>query len=165
MTLASRTDMENWQLALVILVAVVVGALVPVFIMLSLTLHRAGKEIAAIGNQLRPTLSQIQIISDRVETLSRGLEGGEQSIAELLAVVGDLARGLERNMKIINFSSAVVAAVGPAVAAFIKTMSQPKEPDNPGENDGQPRPGDDQSGAASPESTEPTEETKERKGK
>jgi uncharacterized protein YoxC len=163
MTLASGMDMENWQLALVILVAVVVGALVPVLIMLSLTLHRAGKEITEIGKQLRPTLSQIQIISDRVETLSRGFEGGEQSIAELLAVVGDLAHGLERNMKIINFSSAIIAAVGPAVAAFIRTMSQPKEPDNPSENDGPPRPGDDQPSSSSSESTEPTQETKERK--
>ena len=122
--------MENWQLALVILTAVFIGALIPVFIVLALTIYRAGREIAEVGRQLRPTLAQVQLISDRVELLSRGLDGGEKNIAALLAATGKVADGLERNMRLFNISSAVVASVAPAVAAFLKTMSQPNEPDN-----------------------------------
>ena len=58
--------MENWQLALVILAAVLVGASIPVFVMLFSALNRAGKEIADIGKRLRPTLSHLEVISERV---------------------------------------------------------------------------------------------------
>ena len=115
-------DLENWQLALIILGAVFIGALIPVFILLSLALYRAGREIAEMGRQLGPTLMQIQVISNRVETMSRGLDGGEKRVADFLAALGVLTRGLERNVQLINVSSAILAAIGPAAAAFVKTM-------------------------------------------
>ena len=59
------------------------------------------------------------------------MEGGQKSIANLLAALGESAQSLERNMKIINVTSAIVASVGPAVAAFVKTMRQPQEPEHP----------------------------------
>ena len=113
--------MENWQLTLVILASVLVGALIPLLIKMAISFHRAAKEIAEIGGQVRRTLSRIEIISDRVEVLSRGLEGGETSLAEILATVGHVARGLERNMKIIDVISTILASAGAAVAAFVKT--------------------------------------------
>jgi len=116
---------ENWQLALVILAAVLVGAAIPVFVMLFAALNRAGREIAELGRRLKPTLSHIEVISERVETLSRGLEGGQKNIAALLAAMGDSAHALESNMKIINIASALITSLGPAAAAFIKTMRQP----------------------------------------
>jgi len=157
--------MENWQLALVILVAVLVGASIPAFILMFSVLYRAGKEIAEIGKRLRPTLSRIEIISERVETLSRGLEGGEKNIADLLAATGELARGLERNMKIINISAALIASVGPAVAAFVRTMRQPNEPESPHTGDACACAGDDRPRSSSSASTEPTQEAQQRNGR
>lgn len=119
--------MGNWQLIAVILASVFMGALIPVFITLAIFLNKANKEIADIGERLIPTLNQIQIISDRVEVLSRGFDGGAQNISELMTAIGSLARGLERNMKIINVSSAIVAVAGPAIAAFMRTMHQEGE--------------------------------------
>ena len=81
------------------------------------------------------TLGQVEIISERVEVLSRGLKGGENSIADLLTSVGHLANGLERNMKIINVSSTIIASVGTAIAAYVKTripaegLGEPLAPD------------------------------------
>lgn len=123
--------MENWKLAVIILVAILVGALIPIFIALARVLFRAAREITEIGKQLKPTLDQLQIISGRVETLSRGFEGGEQNIADLLAVVGELAQGVHRSMKIFNISSAVAASVGPAVSAFVSSMRQSKQHGDP----------------------------------
>ena len=113
--------MENWQLTLVILASVLVGALIPLLIMMAIAFHRAGREIAEIGARLARTLAHTEIISDRVEMLSRGFKGGEKDIADLLACAGDVARGLERNMKIVNVISPILASVGPAIASFIKT--------------------------------------------
>ena len=123
--------MENWQLALVILAAVFVGALIPLLIMIAIAFYRAGRAIAEIGARMTRTLTQVETISGRVETLSRGLKGGENDLADLLKSVGDLARGVERNMKIINVISTIMASVGPAVAAFVKTRF-------PAENTGTP---------------------------
>ena len=123
--------MENWQLTLVILASVFVGALIPMLIMIAIAFYRAGREIAEIGARLTRTLTQLETISDRVEMLSRGFKGGETNIADLLTSVGDLARGLERNMKIINIFSAIMASVGPAIAAFLKTRFPAEETGKP----------------------------------
>jgi len=123
--------MENWQLTLVILASVFVGALIPLFIMIAIAFYRAGREIAEIGARLKRTLTQVEIISDRVEILSRGFKGGETNIADLLASVGHLAHGLERNTKIINIVSTIMASVGTAIAAFVKTQYPAEETGKP----------------------------------
>jgi hypothetical protein len=115
--------MPNWELTLVILGSVLVGALVPLIAMMAIGVHRAGKSITEIGERLRPTLAQVELISDRVEVLSRGLKGGEANVADLLASVGHVASGLEHNMKLINTTSAIVAAVGTAIATFLNARS------------------------------------------
>ncbi|PJB37380.1 MAG: hypothetical protein CO108_21330 [Deltaproteobacteria bacterium CG_4_9_14_3_um_filter_63_12] len=117
--------MENWQLAAVILLAVLVGAAIPAFLALAVAFYRAAREISELGRQLRPTLEQIHLISERVETLSRGLAGGEKTVADFLSSVSDLQGGLDRNMKIFNISSAIIASAGPAITAFIHTMRAP----------------------------------------
>ena len=123
--------MENWQLTLVILASVFVGALIPLLLMGAVALYRAGREIAEIGTRLRRTLTQAETISDRVEVLSRGFKGKETDIADLLTSVGHLARGLERNMSIINMISTILASVGTAIAAYVKTPSPSEEMEKP----------------------------------
>jgi hypothetical protein len=113
--------MENWQLTLVILASVLVGALIPLLVMVAIASYRAGREIAEIGARLKRTLTQVEIISDRVEILSRGFKGGETDIADLLTSVGHVARGLEQNMKFINIFSTIMASVGTAISAWVKT--------------------------------------------
>src|SRR3990172_3561727 len=106
--------MDSGRLTLVILASVLVGALIPLFAMLAIAAYRAGRAIAEVGARLKRTLAQVEIISDRVEVLSRGLQGGETNVADLMASVGTLARGLDRNMKAISVFSTVAASVGTA---------------------------------------------------
>ena len=87
----------------------------------AVALYRAGGAIAETATQLKRTLTQVEVISDRVEVLTRGFKGGETSIADLLASVGHLAQSLERNMKIVNVVSAIIASIGTAIAAFVST--------------------------------------------
>lgn len=121
--------MENWQLTVVILVSVLVGALIPLLIMVAAAVHRAGKEIAEIGVRLRGTLTQVESIAERVDVLSRGFEGGETKIADLLTSVGHLAKSLEQNMKAVNVIAAVAASVGAGIGAFVKTSQKPADPE------------------------------------
>jgi hypothetical protein len=119
--------METWQVVLVVLASVLVGALMPALLMLSMALFRAARRIESLGDQLAPTLAKVEVIATRVETLSRGLEGGEKNIADLLSVIGELAHGVERNLRMINAASAVLAAAAPAVAAFVQAMRAPAD--------------------------------------
>jgi len=123
--------MENWQLTLVILASVFVGALIPLLVKMGITFHRAGNEIAEIGAQMKRTMVHVEVISERVEVLSRGFKGGETDIADLLKTVGHVAQGLERNMKTVNMLSAIMTTVGSAVGAFVKARSPAEEAGNP----------------------------------
>lgn len=123
--------MENWQLTLIILASVFVGALVPLLIRMGITFHRAGKEIAEIGAQMKRTMVHVEVISERVEVLSSGFKGGETDIADLLKTVGHIAQGLEKNMKTVNMLSAIVTAVGSAVGAFVKARFPTEGTDDP----------------------------------
>ena len=150
--------MANWQLTLLILAAVFVGALIPAFIMLAMALHRAGKEVAEMAGQLTRTLTKAEVIADRVEVLSRGFKGGETNIADALASIGHLARGLERNMKLVNMFSTMLAAVGSAVAAFIATRATAGDSGSPPMTDGSTGSSED-GPPASPAGTAPAKST------
>ncbi len=123
--------MENWQLTLIILASVFVGALVPLLIRMGITFHRAGIEIAEIGAQMKRTMVHVEVISERVEVLSSGFKGGETDIADLLKTVGHIAQGLEKNMKTVNMLSAIVTTVGSAIGAFVKARFPAEGADNP----------------------------------
>jgi len=134
--------MANWQLTLVILVSVLVGALVPLLVMAAIALRRASIEIAEVGARLKRTLTQVETISERVEVFSRGFKDGETDIAALLTSVGNVSRGLERNMAIINVISTTIAAVGSAVAAYVSTRASAHESEAPRPGDTGAVPGD-----------------------
>jgi hypothetical protein len=123
--------MENWQLALIILAAVLVGAAIPVFIMACRAFYRAGKEISQIGERLMNLLSSAEIITDRFEVMTRGIKEGETDIADLIKSAGNLSRGINRNMKIINIFSTFLLSAGAAVTGFIKNKIPPEEATEP----------------------------------
>ncbi len=120
--------MEAWQLTLLILMAVLVGALLPALVLLTLALQRAASTIHSVGVQLTATLDQVQVIAERVEKLSRGLEGSENDVAHLMSALNSMAHTVERNAKVLDLATLVAASAGPAVAAFIKVMRGPDEP-------------------------------------
>lgn len=122
--------MENWQLTLIVLASVFVGALIPLLIMTAMAVYRAGRALAEIGVQLKRTLSKLETVSDRVEVLSRGFEGKETNIADLLTTVGNLSRSIDRNMKIIDMFSAIAASVGMLISSLAKTRNPVKETEN-----------------------------------
>ena len=115
--------METWQLAVVILCAVLVGALLPALVALTAALRRVTDQAVRLAQAAEPTLQHAARIAERTERLSRGLEGGEKNVAALLAAMGELARSMERNAKVLNVASALAIALGPAAAAFVKTLS------------------------------------------
>ena len=123
--------MANGQLTLIILASVLVGALLPVLVALALALFRAASGIAQVMPKMARTLTQIETIANRGEQLSRVFKDGEADIADLLTAVGKLARGIERNLRVVNVVSGIAAAIGPAIAAFVGARAAPEVPAEP----------------------------------
>jgi hypothetical protein len=124
--------MEGWQTAVVILLAVLVGASLPALVLLASALRSARQLLDRTGRQLEATIASVSDITVRLDALARRLEDGrkvEAFMDGLTALAGTVAQ-LRDALKV---ASAVGAAVGPAVGAAVRawrsTPSDGHEPD------------------------------------
>lgn len=113
--------MENEQLAFIIGASVLVGALIPMLLFMAYAFYRASIKIAEMSATVSRTLNHFEVISERVENLSRGLKDGDKDIAFLLKSVGAIGRTIDENKKSINIISAIITAFGPIIVTFIQT--------------------------------------------
>lgn len=105
--------MEALALVLVALLALLIGAAIPVLVQLRATL----REVAGAAAQTRVAVEEIR-------RLAAELQGSGAATRELLGSAADLAAALQRLKGSVTLASAVGAAVAPAVAAFVKTMRE-----------------------------------------
>jgi uncharacterized protein YoxC len=114
--------LATWQLIMVVLLAVLVGAAVPVLIQLRRTLKTAESVLEQTAPRLDRTLEEVTEAAARLNRLGKTLERD----AEGLSVFTDAAAGLGRSLKSAQESlrvmSAVGAAVGPAIAAGLRSL-------------------------------------------
>ncbi len=115
--------MEQWQLAVVILAAVMVGALVPVIAMFGLTLASVRRQIDATGARVAHTLDHVEHITQRVDTITTGLEGSEEHVRSLNETIGEAAKMMESLRSLMQVGSSVGASLGPAVQGFLMQMA------------------------------------------
>ena len=117
--------MATWQVVAVVLLAVLVGALIPVLLQLRRTLLSAETLLNTTGPKLDRTLDELGEAASRINRLGVRLEKD----AEGLGVFADAAAGLGRSLKQATESlrtmTAVGAAVGPAIAAGLRAMFAP----------------------------------------
>jgi len=103
--------MSGWAVAVVVLVAVLVGAWIPVAVQLLLTLRSANRVLGELSHT------------------AKSLDGAVKDIEQLTHAASQLQGSL-------RLVSAIGAAVGPAVAALIQSLRAPEEPEPAGENGG-----------------------------
>lgn len=105
----SSVAMEDWALALVILVAVLVGAALPALI------------------QLRATLREMQKSVKRIDGLVMRLEAGGR-VEQLVEDLASVSRSMAQLRDTVRVAAAVGAAVGPALAAAIHAFQGGRSP-------------------------------------
>jgi len=114
--------MSTWQIVGVVLLAVLVGAVVPALLQLRRTLRSAEDVLSSTGPKLDRTLDEVAEAAARINRLGKSLEKD----AEGLGVFADAAAGLGRSMKqaqeSLRVMTTVGAAVGPAIAAGLKAL-------------------------------------------
>lgn len=119
--------MDSWRIALVVLVAVLVGSLIPVLFQLRTTLRQVERRLRTTGRRVDRTLDEAHAAAERINHLIAGLDGGERQLATLLTSVGQLAQTLDRVRSTVNIASAVGAAVAPAVVAMVRSFGEERE--------------------------------------
>ena len=95
--------MVTWQTALVIVLAVVAGALLPVLVQLSLTLRTSRTVLEGTSARLDRALDAVSAAAELLDRVATGLE-----------------RTVEQVRQSVRIASAVGAAVAPSVAAAVK---------------------------------------------
>jgi uncharacterized protein YoxC len=111
--------MESWQVAVLVLVAVLVGALLPMLVQLYSvlhTLHRVVDKVAKDAEQMTVTIHRT---ADRVDRITAALEkdGKVEKAMEGVAALSSMVLQLRDTVKV---ASAVGAAVVPAVGAAVR---------------------------------------------
>jgi beta-lactamase class A len=107
--------MEAYQVALVAVAALLVGALLPVLFQLLLTL----KAVRAVVEQAGPAVASIQATSARLERLTARLEE-DGRVERALAAVDSLSATVAKLQETARLASTIGAAVIPAVAAAVQ---------------------------------------------
>lgn len=106
--------MENWQVALLTVGALLAGLLVPSLWHLRESLRR----FAAIGEKLEPVVDDVGATARRLNRITEGFEGREHTVVDLAEAMGELAASMNRLRDTTRTATAVGAAVAAAVRAF-----------------------------------------------
>lgn len=133
--------METWQTAVVVVVALVAGAMLPVLAQLSMMLRSSRAALERTSARLDRALDAVTATAERLDRATVGLD--ERRIRALMEAFDSLARTVSQVRDSVRVASAVGAAVGPAVGAAVRAWRAGRP-----EGDGAER-GDDAAGSES----------------
>ena len=122
--------MEGWQVALVVLVAVLVGALIPLVVQLYATIQTMRKVAEKSAQDVESALAAIHRTADRLDRLGAALEkdGKMEAIIEGATSAAQMVNQLRSTMQI---AGPVAAAIVPAAMAAVRAWKGSMESDPP----------------------------------
>jgi len=121
--------MEGFQIAFLVLAALVVGALLPLLVQLYSVLHTLKHVLEKTSKDIEDGARVVHKVADRVDRLTADLEkdGKLDTMVAGVAAVSDMALQLRDTIRV---ASAVGAAVVPAVGAAVRAW-RADGPDHP----------------------------------
>jgi predicted Holliday junction resolvase-like endonuclease len=132
--------MEGWQIALVVLVAVLVGALLPLLAQLYGTLHTLRGVVEKSAKDIEAAVVTIHRTAERFDRLGASLEK-DGKLAEIIDGAASAAHVMNQMRGTMQMAGTVSAAVVPAVTAAVRAWKGAMEADpSPPEPAGQVAP-------------------------
>jgi uncharacterized protein YoxC len=122
--------MENWQVALLTVSAVLIGALVPAIIQFQITMRHLDRTLERTGESLRRALHQATDLTARIDRITATVEGKSASLESFLSAVGGASESIERLRSSVGLISTIGAAIAPAVSAAVSALRPEDEPNN-----------------------------------
>jgi predicted Holliday junction resolvase-like endonuclease len=128
--------MEGWQVALVVLFSVLVGALLPLIAQLYGTLRKVREVVEKSAKDVESAMAALHRSSDRVDRLGAALER-DGKLAEIVDGVASAAHVVNQMRGTMQVAGTVSAAVVPAVTAAVRAwkgaMDHDPSPEAPAE--------------------------------
>ena len=115
----------TWQVIGVVLLAILVGGVVPVLIQLRRTLRSAESVLDTTGPKLERTLDEVGEAAARINRLGKTLERDAEGLRVFTDAAASLGRSLKQAQESLRVMTAVGAAVGPAIAAGLRALFTP----------------------------------------
>lgn len=120
----------SWEMVLVILVAILVGAAIPLLVQLRATLRVIDKTLRHSGARFDEAAGATAAAAGRIDALVARLEEGDR-LGQFLDGVADATRVVNQLRDTLRIASAVGAAVGPAVAAAVHAFREDRAVSTP----------------------------------
>lgn len=111
----------------VTLLAVLVGAALPVCYQLLQTLRSARRFLDRNGLRLERTLDQLTATNQRIEKLGAELEDGVKGLKPAVTAASDLGQSLNQMRDSLRLTAAVAGAVGPVLVSALRAMRGPAD--------------------------------------
>jgi hypothetical protein len=109
-------------LAATALLALLVGAAIPVLYQLYQTLKRARALLDTAGPHLERTLDQVGQAADRIDRIGSSLEVPARTLGPLLETVSNVGLSIGRSGEWLRTASSIGGAVAPAVIAGVRAF-------------------------------------------
>jgi uncharacterized protein YoxC len=129
---------EPWTIVGVVLLAVLVGAALPVLFQLYSTLSFARRLLDRLGPRVDSTLADISDASRGLNRVGHELEQNTKRAQALFDAMGDIGESVGRLRDSLKTASTVSAALGPAIAAAIGVLTEIGSKKPEGERGAQP---------------------------
>lgn len=135
---------DPWSLVIMLLLAVLVGACLPVLFMTFSTLSSLRSLTQRIGPKLDAVLGEVRETTRRLNAATTGMDQSAQRAKKLLDATGDLGESIHRLNQSLKPAVALGSVVGPAVAVAVKSFldrqAQSDDPDDETEPERTARP-------------------------
>ena len=120
--------MTFFLVAVVVLLAVLVGVAVPALLQLRATLASAQSFLDTTGPQVERTLGEWTTAAERIQRVATEIEDGAGEAKEILRSTKEIVAQVGRVRDSIRTVTAIGAAVGPAIAAAARAFFARPEP-------------------------------------
>ena len=115
---------DPWTIVGVVLLAVFVGAAMPVLFQLYTTLRVTRNLLERLGPKMDNTLIEVRETSRRLNRVGSGLEQSAKRAQVLLDAAGDIGQSIKSLHESLKTATAVGSALGPALAAAVKAFTE-----------------------------------------
>jgi hypothetical protein len=114
--------MEGWQVVLLVIGALLAGALLPAIVQLWLSVRAVGASAERLASDAGAALAAVTATARRLDRLTAKLEE-ERRLDTILEGIDSLSHTIVRLNDALRVASALGAAVGPAISAAVRSWN------------------------------------------
>jgi uncharacterized protein YoxC len=127
--------MENWQVALIVILAIMVGVMIPAIIQFQMTMRSLHRFVRNNEDDVRVTMVELNRLATHINRIGSVVEANTKQIQSFFNSLEGVGHSIRRLRGAVRTASLLGAAVGPALAAAVKarqegahTNAQPMKP-------------------------------------